>query len=306
MTPTTRREILLGLGAGTALGAGLAARCRPAAGFFRISLAQWSLHRTIRAGELAALDFPAYAKVEFGIEGVEYVNQFFSDKVADFAWLGELKERANDQGVASLLIMIDGEGALADESDAARRKAVERHFRWIAAASFLGCHAIRVNVHGGGSADEQRGRAADSLVRLAEFGDEYGIDVIVENHGGRSSNGAWLASVMEQAAHPRVGTLPDFGNFRTGTDEAGQPVWYDRYQGVRELMPWAKAVSAKSHAFDAAGDETSTDYLRMLTIVKEAGYRGWVGVEYEGGGSTEVEGIQLTKALLERVRERLS
>lgn len=269
--------------------------------WFQISLAQWSLHRTLRSGKLDALDFAAFTKREFDISAIEYVNSFFKDKAGDFDYLGQLKQRAADNGVQSLLIMVDGEGSLADTDDAKRRKAIENHFRWLAAAAFLGCHSIRVNAAGSGDSDDMAGRAADSLVRLAEVATPYGLNVIVENHGGRSSNGAWLANVMSRANHPRVGTLPDFGNFRVGKDDH-----YDRYKGVTELMPYAKAVSAKSHDFDADGAETHTDYLRMLKIVKDAGYNGFVGVEYEGGSVSEKEGIIATKKLLEKVRKELS
>ena len=269
--------------------------------WFRISLAQWSLHRSLRSGKLDALDFAAFTKREFDISAIEYVNSFFKDKAGDFDYLGQLKQRAEDNGVRSLLIMVDGEGSLADADDAKRRKAIENHFRWLAAAAFLGCHSIRVNAAGSGDSDDMAGRAADSLVRLAEVATPYGLNVIVENHGGRSSNGAWLADVMRRADHPRVGTLPDFGNFRVARDEQ-----YDRYKGVRELMPYAKAVSAKSHDFDENGEETRTDYLRMLKIVKDAGYGGYVGVEYEGGSLPEMEGIRATKKLLEKVRKDLS
>jgi sugar phosphate isomerase/epimerase len=228
------------------------------------------------------------------------VNQFFADKASDFSYLGELKRRAEGEGVASLLIMIDGEGELADADDARRRRAVENHFKWIAAAKFLGCHSIRVNAGGGGTPDEQAARAADSLHRLGEMGETYGIDVIVENHGGLSSNGAWLAGVMKAAAHPRVGTLPDFGNFRIRDGEE-----YDRYKGVAEMMPFAKAVSAKSYDFDAAGNETTIDFPRMMKIVLDAGYRGRVGIEYEGGRLSEPDGIRATQRLLERIRETI-
>ena len=267
---------------------------------FRISLAEWSLHRTIRAGELDALDFAPLARKEFGLDAVEHVNQFFQDKACDFGYLAELKKRADDAGVRSLLIMIDGEGELADADDARRRRAVENHFRWIAAAKFLGCHSIRVNAGGGGTPDEQRARAADSLHRLGEMGESYAIDVIVENHGGLSSDGGWLSSTIRAADHPRVGTLPDFGNF-----QVGQGQWYDRYKGVEELMPFARGVSAKSHDFDAQGNETGTDYRRMLAIVLAAGYHGYVGIEYEGERLGEREGISATQALLERVRDEL-
>lgn len=294
----TRRSVLSTSAAGLALGAMAPAAGRFEDPWFRLSLAQWSLHRTLRKGELDNLDFPAFTKRTFGIEAVEYVNQFFADKAGDFGYLADLKKRADDHGVRSLIIMVDGEGQLAAEDDAARRKAIENHFRWVAAAAFLGCHSIRVNAAGQGEAGEMAARAADSLVRLATMAEPYGISVIVENHGGRSSNGAWLADVMKRADHPAVGTLPDFGNFRVSKDEQ-----YDRYQGVTELMPYAKAVSAKSHDFGPDGAELNTDYARMLGIVKEAGYRGYVGIEYEGRELPEVEGIQATKKLLERVRQ---
>jgi L-ribulose-5-phosphate 3-epimerase len=268
---------------------------------FKISLAEWSLHRTIRAGQLDNLDFPAFAKNEFSIDAVEYVNQFFKDKARDNDYLGELKKRAEDHGVKSLLIMIDGEGALGDPDDSQRTEAIENHRPWVEAAKFLGCHSIRVNAHSQGSYEEQMKLAADGLRRLNEFGDEHGIGIIVENHGGLSSNGKWLAGVMEMVGHPNCGTLPDFGNFRLGPNEE-----YDRYQGVKELMPYAKGVSAKSHEFDDEGNEVRTDYAKMMKIVLDAGYHGYVGIEWEGAEPGEVEGIRLTQRLLERVRDRFA
>jgi sugar phosphate isomerase/epimerase len=295
-----RRELLLGaagIGAASLLGRAMGPR---GVRSFDISLAQWSLHRALRSGTLQHLDFARTAREEYGLAAVEYVNSFFKERAGDFSYLSDMKQRAADAGVRSLLIMIDGEGALAAADEAERRRAIENHFKWIAAAAFLGCHSIRVNAAGTGTWDEQKGRAADSLHRLGEIAHPYGIDVIVENHGGLSSNGAWLAAVMQAADHPRVGTLPDFGNFQVGPDE-----WYDRYKGVAELMPFARGVSAKSHEFDADGNETRTDYRRMLGIVLAAGYSGFVGVEYEGDKHTEPEGIRLTQRLLERVRGEL-
>jgi len=197
--------------------------------------------------------------------------------------------------------MCDGLGNLGDPNGAARTRAIENHVPWLAAAQALGCHSIRVNAASSGSRSEQVRLAADGLRRLCEKGETFGLNVIVENHGGLSSDGAWLAEVMRTVGHPRCGTLPDFGNFHLGSGK-----WYDRYRGVEELMPFAKAVSAKSHSFDAEGAETSTDYFRMLRIVLDAGYRGFVGIEFEGGGVPEKEGILATKNLLERVREKLS
>ncbi len=274
-----------------------AAKAEPA---YKISLAEWSLHRALFDKKLDHLDFAKTAKQEFGIEAVEYVNQFFKDKAKDKAYLGDMKQRAADQGVKGLLIMIDGEGHLGDPNAAKRTEAVENHHKWVEAAKFLGCYAIRVNAGSEGSYEEQQKLAADGLRRLSEFGAKHDIAVIVENHGGLSSNGAWLAGTIKMVGLPNCGTLPDFGNFRVSDKEN-----YDRYKGVAELMPYAKAVSAKSHDFGPDGKELHTDYLKMMKIVLDAGYHGHVGIEYEGNGP-EPEGIKLTKRLLEKVRDELS
>jgi sugar phosphate isomerase/epimerase len=257
---------------------------------FKVSLAEWSLHRTLFKKELTNLDFPHQAAKEYGINAVEYVNQFFKDKAKDQKYLAELKTRASDEGVKNVLIMIDDEGQLGDPNEAARTKAVERHYPWVEAAKFLGCHSIRVNARSKGTPEEQSKLVADGLRRLAEFGGSAGIGVIVENHGGLSSDGQWLVGVIKSVNLPNCGTLPDFGNFDS----------YDRYQGVQEMMPFAKGVSAKSHDFDKLGNETHTDYRRMLKIVLDAGYHGYVGIEYEGSAMPESNGIRATKKLLER------
>jgi sugar phosphate isomerase/epimerase len=268
---------------------------------FKISLAEWSLHRTLFAGKLNNLDFPAFAKNEFDIDAVEYVNQFFKDKAKDMAYLKDLKQRASDHGVRNVLIMIDGEGALGDPDSAKRAQAVDNHKPWVEAAKFLGCHSIRVNAQSRGSYDEQMKLAADGLRRLSQFAAQHDMNVIVENHGGLSSNGAWLAATIRSVGLDNCGTLPDFGNFRISPTEE-----YDRYKGVRELMPYAKGVSAKSHKFDSEGNEVHTDYFKMIKIVLDAGYHGYIGIEWEGSEPDEVEGVRLTQRLLERVRQQLA
>ncbi len=264
---------------------------------FKISLAEWSLHRALRSKDIDHLDFYSIAKNKFDISAVEYVNTFFFDKAKDATYLKEMKTRAHDLNVKSLLIMCDSEGNLGDPDNSKRKTAVENHYKWAEAAKFLGCHSIRVNARSEGSYHEQIELAADGLRRLTEFSDSMGINTIVENHGGLSSNGKWLSAVMEKVDHPRMGTLPDFSNFRLEGDE-----WYDRYQGVRELMHYAKAVSAKSHEFDTSGNETGTDYYKMMKIVLDSGYNGYVGIEYEGTTHSEMEGIRLTLELLKKVR----
>ncbi|HIB26060.1 MAG TPA: sugar phosphate isomerase/epimerase [Candidatus Marinimicrobia bacterium] len=268
---------------------------------FKISLAEWSLHRSLQSGDIDHLDFYSIAKNEFGISAVEYVNSFFFDKAKNLTYLKEMKTRADDLGVKSLLIMCDNEGNLGDPDSNKRTQAIENHYKWVEAAQYLGCHSIRVNARSFGTYDEQIELATDGLRRLTEFGDTLDINTIVENHGGLSSNGEWLSAVMEKVDHPRVGTLPDFGNFRLEGDE-----WYDRYKGMKELMPYAKAVSAKSHEFDKNGNETGTDYYKMMKIVLDAGYHGYVGIEYEGTVHSEMEGIRLTLELLKKIRDTMS
>ena len=263
---------------------------------FKISLAQWSLHRAIRGGKIKNEDFARVTKEEFNISCIEYVNQFFKDKAENMDYLKDLKKRADDHGVKTNLIMCDGEGRLGDPDNAKRTQAVENHYKWVLAAKFLGGHSIRVNAASAGEYNEQLELAADGLSRISEFAAKHQMNVIVENHGGLSSNGGWLAAVMKKVNMKNCGTLPDFGNFHD----------YDRYKGVEETMPFAKAVSAKSHNFDENGNETKTDYTKMMKIVLSHGYNGFVGIEYEGREKPEMEGIKLTKQLLLKVRNELS
>jgi L-ribulose-5-phosphate 3-epimerase len=261
---------------------------------FKISLAQWSLNKRLfgKAGEkLDNLDFAETAG-KLGFDAVEYVNGFFKDKAFDVRYIAKMKKRASDHGVKSLLIMCDGEGMLGDPDTAKRAQAVKNHIKWIRVARFLGCHSIRVNAASEGSYNEQLNLAADGLSRLSEQAAKFGINVIVENHWGLSSDGKWLSSVMKKVNLSNCGTLPDFGNFPKETD---------KYEAVDMLMPYARAVSAKSYDFDENGDETTIDYYRMMDIVLNHGYDGYVGVEYEGERLSEEEGILATKKLLEKI-----
>jgi sugar phosphate isomerase/epimerase len=274
--------------------------------FFKISLAEWSLNKQLFAGQLSNMDFPAKAKNDFGITAVEYVNQFFKDKAQDKDYLSELKKRCEDLGVTSVLIMCDGEGGLGDTQVTRRMQAVENHKKWVEAAQFLGCHSIRVNAYGEGSREEVGKAATDGLARLSDYAKDFKIGVIVENHGGYSSDGKWLSKVIGDTKMNNCGTLPDFGNFCIVNQNDECKEWYDRYTGTREMMPFAKGVSAKAYDFDASGNCVETDYEKMLRIVKDAGYRGYIGIEYEGSKLSEEEGIKATKALLERVGATLS
>jgi sugar phosphate isomerase/epimerase len=261
---------------------------------FKISLAEWSLHRALFAKEMTNLDFPVRAAKEFGIYGVEYVNVFFKD--TSTAYLNELLKITRDNDVTNVLIMVDQEGSLGDADKSAREQAVNNHHKWVEAAAFLGCNSIRVNAAGQGTQEEVANAVVESLSKLSAFAKKSKINVIVENHGGYSSNGKWLSGIMQRVNMKNCGTLPDFGNFRIGPDEE-----YDRYVGIAELMPFAKGVSAKSHDFDADGSEVHTNFSRMMEIIRNSGYKGWIDVEYEGSNLSEPEGIMATKKLLEKV-----
>lgn len=264
--------------------------------FFKISLAQWSLHRDFLSGKLKHLDFAAKARA-LEIDAVEYVSTFFADKANDASFLQQMNTRAADHGVEQLLIMVDLEGALASPDSPERNDAIENHRKWVRAAHALGCHSIRVNLNGGKKLLPAKEAAVASLTTLSEYAAQEGINVLVENHGGFSSNAQWLASVMHAVALPNCGTLPDFGNFRLSFFP---PKHYNPYKGTAELMPFAKGVSAKTYAFRPDGTESSLDYVRLLRIVKEASYTGHIGIEYEGFGLAGEAGILATKALLLR------
>lgn len=271
--------------------------------FFEISLAEWSLHKALFAKKITNLDFPKIARKEFDISIVEYVNQFFKDKAKDTKYLNELLQRCKDNGVKNNLIMIDGEGGLGELDDKTRQKAVENHYQWVEAAKYLGCKTIRVNAFGKGTEAEVAKAAVDGLSKLGEFAATMKINVIVENHGGYSSDGQWLSGVMKQVGRKNVGTLPDLGNFclerKPGSSECVRE--YDRYKGTQELMPYAKGVSAKTYDFAPNGDVIETDYMRIFKIIKDSGFKGIVGIEYEGSKADEYEGIRKTKAILEKV-----
>ena len=330
--PNRRRDFLkaaLSLSAGAALSS-----CGGGGSRFQISLAQWSNHVALKAGEMDPLDWPQHTRENFDIGGLEYVNQFYYEQHDRLGFqpksedhFNELNKRAADNGMTNLLIMCDRVGNLGNPDEQKRADAIEGHYAWCDRAKQLGCHSIRVNAASDGSLpkEEQAKHCADGLFRLADHARFMDLNVIVENHGGYSSDGAWLAGVMKEVGLESCGTLPDFGNFYLAKnrgkaeqyekakapyadgdyveDETG--LQYDRYQGIKDLMPFAKGVSAKSHDFDEAGNEIHTDFAKAMQIVADSGYSGYVGIEYEGKELSEIDGIKATKALLERVFEQI-
>ncbi len=262
---------------------------------FKISLAQWTINPELKSGKVDNLDFAKVAH-DHGIFGIEYVNQFFMDKAKDNAYLAEMKKRASDHGVTSLIIMCDREGNIGDPDEKKRSQTVDNHRKWIDAAKFLGCHSIRVNAGSSGTYEEQVKLATDGLSKLTAIGAEQGINVIVENHGGLSSNGDWLAKVITAVGNDRCGTLPDFGNFRINDKES-----YDSYRGIAKLMPWAKGVSVKDIVWDDKSNQSPLDYDKMLKIVLDAGFHGYCGIEHGG-----FAGLNQSREKLEQARDRLS
>ncbi|WBL21010.1 sugar phosphate isomerase/epimerase [Zunongwangia sp. HRR-M8] len=285
--------------------------------FFKLSLAQWSLEKPIHSGELDPVDFAEKAN-QLGFHGIEYVNQLYFSKYRDAKdpeaaftkLLDTLKAKSEEFSVENVLIMVDDEGDLASIEDGKREEAVQKHKRWVDAAQFLGCHAIRVNLFGSNQEAAWKTNAVKGLSELSEYAATKGINVLVENHGGLSSNAKLLTEVMEEVDLPNCGTLPDFGNFclrrKNGEMWGAECVEeYPTYQGIEEMIPYAKAVSAKTYEFDENGKETTLDIGRILKIVKDAGYNGWIGVEYEGTGLAPEEGILKTKELLLKEAEKL-
>jgi L-ribulose-5-phosphate 3-epimerase len=280
----------------------------------KISLAQWSIHRALEAGTLKAEDFPAIAKNDFGITAVEYVNQFYVAHATDKLFWQGMRAKADSLGVKSLLIMVDNEGDLGNPDSVQRRQAVQNHFKWVDAAKILGCHSIRINAFGEGSKEEVKAALIDALKQLCSYAIRDSINVLIENHGLYSSDGKWIADVIQKVGMPNCGTLPDFGNWCTaekwGSTEPGKECKevYDRYQGVSEMLPFAKGVSAKSYTFDSnSGNENTIDYRRMLKLVKEdKNFSGYVGVEYEGSPLSEPDGIRATKVLLEKTWKEIN
>ncbi|GAB5409832.1 MAG: sugar phosphate isomerase/epimerase family protein [Balneolaceae bacterium] len=288
---------------------------------FKLSLSQWALHRAIFGnskdnyqewqrllhsnpdalwqGPLHPLDFPAKAR-KLGFEAVEYVNSLIFGHAQDKIFLNELKRRTDGEGVANILLMVDEEGFIGHPDAAERNKAIENHVRWMEASNHLGCPFMRVNAFSMGPAEEQKKLVAEGLYSLAEKAKEFDLHILIENHGGMSSNADWLVETIELANHELLGTVVDFDNF-TFSDKFiwGDGDIYNRYIGVEKLMPLARSVSAKTHAFDIQGFETTIDYTRMMKLVSDSGFSDYICVEYEGNKMTEEEGILATKALIE-------
>ncbi len=310
----TRRNFILQTGlAATALGLQPYtpfAMTRSPVAPLKLSLAQWSLHRSLEAGRVHAEDFASIARNEYGINAVEYVNSFYSGHGEDEGFWKDMRTRADNEGVRSLLIMVDGEGELGAPTKEERRLAVENHLKWIRASKILGGHSIRVNAFGRGNRDSLKGALTESLGNLADYGKQAGINILIENHGLHTSDAAFIVDIIREVNSPYLGTLPDFGNWclsvEWGSTQGNTCTEiYDPIKGVGQFLPFARGVSAKSYDFGKDGDQTLIDYPGLLQLVKESGYEGYIGIEYEGMALSEPEGIHATKKLIERIWDGL-
>jgi len=270
-----------------------------------ISLAQWSLNRAFFAKELDPDNFASIATKDYQIQAIEYVNQFYVDHATDEIFWQDMKRRADDSGVTSLLIMVDAEGELGDPDNTKRKQAAENHYKWVNAAKLLGCHSIRVNAFGQGNKEDVRSALIDGISQLLDYAAKENINVIIENHGLYSSDGKWVTGIIEEIDKSNFGTLPDFGNWCLNeewgsTKDNRCTEVYDPFQGLKDFLPYAKGISAKAYAFDDYGNESSIDYKRMFDIIKASDFNGYIGIEYEGDTLSEPDGIRATKKLLEK------
>ena len=266
--------------------------------WLKVSLQQYSFRSMLvgKSPELSTLDYPKFAVENFGINALEYFNGFFEDRSGDQKYFNELRQRCDDLGVENQLMLCRNKRAIDDADSSIRAAAAKDYLPWLEASHTLGCHSIRVDCRSVGDADEVLKQAVDGLHRICDLAKPYGIDIIVENHGNHSSNGKWLASLMRQANRENLGTLPDFGNFHE----------YDRYKGVRETLPWARVVCAKIHEFTPEGQAANTDFLKMIRIIKDSGYEGYIAIEYEGEKPSPVEGVRLAQQLIAATLEKMS
>tara|TARA_R110002096_G_scaffold29509_5_gene88955 strand:- start:18445 stop:19350 length:906 start_codon:yes stop_codon:yes gene_type:complete len=293
MKTFTRRDFLRATTAvapALALNPSLFAENADSAGRFQLGIQEYTFNRWLSSGKLDHLDYPALAKEKLGITHIEYWNRPFNGKHTDTAYVGELAKRSTGEGMKNVLILVDAKNQL-DSADAAQRtRAVDEHKGWVDCAAQLGCDAIRVNCRSGGTFEDNLDQMADGMGRLCDYAKPSGVKIVIEPHGGNSQNPDWLLAAMERLNHPNAGLLPDFNNFGS----------FDRYEGVTKSLPHAVAVCAKAFGFGEDGNETKTDYFRMLKIVHDSDYSGVITIEFEGHDLDPVEGTLKTKALIRK------
>lgn len=292
----------------------------------RISLSQWSFHRAILGSSME--DYATFTKLlhskpervlqghldsrdilnianSLGIKKVDLVNVLFFGHAMDKPWLNEFIAKAKSFNTSFQVLMCDQAGNLGASSQLARKQSINAHIVWLETAVYLGCKQLRVNAIGDGSYLSQLRQCADSLSKLGAIAESMGIELLVENHGYASNNGAWLAMLIEETNHDNVKVFADFDNFFMGGWDLSPERRYDRIQGLLDLAPFTAGVSAKSHDFGALGDETTIDFRKCIAIFEENGFDGLYSAEYEGDRISELEGaistVRLTSSILDSI-----
>lgn len=266
--------------------------------------------RTSPAGILRGprdpMDFPRLARDAYGLEAIELEASLHYAHVRNDAYFARLRQQCDASGVRCVVISNMWEGNLASLQGQPEQTARNYH-RWVDIAAIMGCRLLTVNVNARrGNRDLLAARAAEGLVALTSYSGPRGITVLVENHGWYSAYPPWLVGIMETVNSPFCKLSVDLGNFCTRWD-SGQCVeqQYDPYEGVALMMPHARHVSAKMLGFDERGNDVRTDYVRMLRIIRDAGYQGYIGIEYAGDQLSPDHGIRASLALLRRATSEL-
>ena len=297
MNNSSRRHFIQGLGTGAlamALNSSLTGKEKKTVDRFHIGIQEYTFNRWLKSGKLNHLDYPALVKKELGISYVEYWNRPFDGKHTDPAYVGELAKCTRNEGIQNVLILVDEKHELDHADKLERDKSIDLHKAWIDCAEQLGCLAIRVNCRMGGDPKDNLNRAVDGVGRLCEYAKDTSVKVVIEPHGRNSQDPDWLVSVMNALNHSHAGLLPDFNNFGK----------YDRYDAVKKTLPFAPAVCAKALKFDKEGNESNTDFERMLKIVHDSEYSGVISIEFEGHDIDPITGSRMTKELILRGLEK--
>ncbi|MEM8668985.1 MAG: TIM barrel protein [Planctomycetota bacterium] len=293
MNTLSRRSMIRATTAGTVsltLAPFAFAETAPRQDRFQIGIQQYTFHRWLNSGKLKHLDYPALAKEKLGITHIEYWNRPFGGRHTDKKFVGVLAERTTGEGMKNVLILVDGKHQLDSPDESERKKSIDEHKAWVDCAHQLGCDAIRVNCRSGGDRAENIRNAAAGMKPLCDYAKDASVKIVIEPHGGNSSDPEWLMGAMSAISHPNAGLLPDFNNFGR----------YNRYEGVKKCLPMAPAVCAKALAFDDKGNEKNTDFYRMLKIVYDSDYSGVITIEFEGRDLDPIEGSLKTKQLIEK------
>ncbi|MDP9380017.1 MAG: sugar phosphate isomerase/epimerase [Chloroflexota bacterium] len=258
----------------------------------QLAVSSWSLRshinnepswtgRPVGARDFPVYEFPRYVKETFGVDAVEVCEIHIPRP--DAARLDQLKESLQSSDVRVVNVPIDV-GDISQPDATKREHDLKLIEFWLDVAAYLGSPAARVN-SGSGNLES----AIESYQRLARYGEQVGVRLVLENHGGLSADLGNIQRMLESVPS-NFGTSPDFGNF---PEEK-------RYDGLALMVPRAAVVHAKTYDFNAAGEFHNFDFARCLSIVRDSGFDGYLSVEFEGKGD-QPQGVRQTIDLIRRL-----